>query len=366
MFFKNIVLLVALITLISPLNAQSFTKKASEKPQLLQKGNAKKWCPVCGMSLKMFYKTSHAVQLHNHEEKQYCSMRCLVVDMEKHNIDMKDIEVVDVKSEKFINASTAFYVVGSSVKGTMSRVSKLAFKKREDAQMFVKKHGGKVMTFQEALSLAKKSLSSDIAMVNKKKEKKIYPIGEKIYKKKCKGAIDVTRYKAINELKAAIVQDKICKSLKPKQLQALSLYLWEKRGVKDGKTLKSIKVTKDEKCPVCGMFVYKYPRWAAQIFYTDKHYSFDGVKDLMKYYFSYQDKLNKIKEILVTDYYTQGVLDARDAFFVVGSDVYGPMGAELIPFKTKSDAETFYMDHKGKKVLGFKEITSQVLQKLDK
>ena len=34
------------------------------------------------------------------------------------------------------------------------------------------------------------------------------------------------------------------------------------------------------------MFVYKYPRWVAQIHIDNKtHLSFDGVKDMMKYYF---------------------------------------------------------------------------------
>ena len=30
---------------------------------------------------------------------------------------------------------------------------------------------------------------------------------------------------------------------------------------------------------------------------------------------------------------------AKEAFFVIGSDVYGPMGHELIPFASKADAE---------------------------
>jgi hypothetical protein len=33
------------------------------------------------------------------------------------------------------------------------------------------------------------------------------------------------------------------------------------------------------------------------------------------------------------------------------------MGRELIPFKSRSDAQEFRKDHKGKAVLGFNEIT---------
>ena len=45
-----------------------------------------------------------------------------------------------------------------------------------------------------------------------------------------------------------------------------------------------LKPDKQEKCPVCGMFVYKYPDWTAQIIFSDQsQFYFDGVKDLFKY-----------------------------------------------------------------------------------
>ncbi len=35
------------------------------------------------------------------------------------------------------------------------------------------------------------------------------------------------------------------------------------------------------------MFVYKYPKWITQIVYKDgNRLSFDGVKDMMKFYFN--------------------------------------------------------------------------------
>ncbi len=122
------------------------------------------------------------------------------------------------------------------------------------------------------------------------------------------------------------------------------------------------------------MFVYKYPRWAAQIFYKKNnkiyHFSFDGVKDLMKFYFEPEKwgsyKNINIKKILVTDYYSQMAIDGRKAFYVIGSNVIGPMGNELIPFKTMNEAQTFIKDHNGKKILKFKEITKELTYGLDK
>ena len=360
---KTAALITILLLLSLNLNAQSFSKTASLKPLLTQEGHEKHWCPVCGMNLKMFYKTNHTSKLQDTTPRHYCSMRCLVVDMAKHAIELEDIKVVDASSEELIDAAKAFYVIGSKVKGTMSKVSKLAFKEKKDALDFVSKYSGAVVDLKVALEFAEKSLNSDIAMIQKKKEKKIYPMGQKIFQKMCSQDIDATEYTEINELKSAIKNEKLCKPLKEKQLQALSLYLWEVKRSGDIKSIDEvINVTKDEKCPICGMFVYKYPKWAAQIFYEDKHFSFDGVKDLMKYYF---DNKNGISKIVVTDYYSQKAIDAKKAYYVIGSDIYGPMGDELIPFVNKDDAKVFYMDHKGVKILKFEDIKKREVYKLD-
>ena len=363
--FKKILFILTITILFFSSNvfARKFSKVATVEPVLIQKGIEKDWCPVCGMSLKMFYKTSYTSKLKNDTPRQYCSMRCLVLDMKEYGIDTKSIKVIDASTQKFIDAHSAFYVVGSKVKGTMSNVSKLAFSSKKDAENFIKKYKGKVVDFHTAISMAKKSLESDIVMITKKKRKKIYPKGKKIFAKMCKQSIDPTNYIEINELKAAIKNEKLCHPLKEKQLQALSLYLWEVKRFGDLEKIEgAITVTKDEKCPICGMFVYKYPKWVAQIFYKDKHYSFDGVKDLMKYYFDNKDGISKI---LVTDYYSQKAMDGTKAFYVIGSDVYGPMGNEIIPFKEKSDAEVFYMDHRGTKIIQFNDIKKKEVYKLD-
>ncbi|OHE01559.1 MAG: hypothetical protein A2513_07910 [Sulfurimonas sp. RIFOXYD12_FULL_33_39] len=354
---------ISLVFAITNLQAIGFTKSATIKPELFQEGAQKEWCPVCGMNLEAFYKTSHLSKIHNHKLRQYCSMRCLIVDMQEHDINIDEIEVVDALTQKFIKASSAFYVVGSDVKGTMSKVSKLAFAQKEAADDFNIEHGGEVVDFKTALKIAKESLSSDVAMVDNKKSKQVYPMGKKIFEKKCTKEIDINAYNQINELKADIKDKNLCSELKESELQALSLYLWEVKKYGDLKNSSdTINVSRDEKCPVCGMFVYKYPKWAAQIFYKESHLSFDGVKDMMKYYFEHKENISKM---LVSDYYSQKAIDAKEAYYVIGSDVYGPMGDELIPFKSENEAKTFSMDHKGLKVLRFKDIKAKEVHKLD-
>lgn len=118
-----------------------------------------------------------------------------------------------------------------------------------------------------------------------------------------------------------------------------------------------------EKCPVCGMFVAKYPDWTAIITFKDSsRLYFDGPKDLLTYYFhikKYTPQKNQtdIVGIQVKDYYSLAFVDGQKAYYVIGSDVYGPMGNELIPFHKREDAEEFLRDHQGKQIVKFPEIT---------
>ncbi len=72
-----------------------------------------------------------------------------------------------------------------------------------------------------------------------------------------------------------------------------------------------------------------------------------------------------IAAVWVKDYYTLSAIDGMKALYVIGSDVLGPMGRELVPFMKESDAATFLKDHKGKKILRFGDITPQVLKSLE-
>jgi copper chaperone NosL len=57
-------------------------------------------------------------------------------------------------------------------------------------------------------------------------------------------------------------------------------------------------------------------------------------------------------------------ISAAKAFYVIGSNVYGPMGTELIPFVSESDAIAFMKDHSGKRILRFQDISEKTLKSL--
>ncbi len=128
-------------------------------------------------------------------------------------------------------------------------------------------------------------------------------------------------------------------------------------------------VTAKSRCPVCGMFVAKHPNWICRIDQEGKPpLFFDGVKDMMIYYFTPEkfggQKVEASAKIMVKDYYTLDWIDGHKAFFVGGSDVYGPMGNELIPFSSEAAAKSFQADHKGKDVFAFDQITEQYVETL--
>jgi len=134
---------------------------------------------------------------------------------------------------------------------------------------------------------------------------------------------------------------------------------------------KPIKPSPKDKCPVCGMFVAKYPDFLAQILFKDGSYAvFDGTKDLFKYYFNLgkvqpPKRVSDIDSIYVTDYYRLTLIDGWKALYVMGSNIYGPMGKELIPFEREEEAKEFMVDHVGKSLLKFGEVTPDLLKGLD-
>lgn len=121
-------------------------------------------------------------------------------------------------------------------------------------------------------------------------------------------------------------------------------------------------IKQTDKCQICGMFVAKYPGWIAQVIFSDGTYAaFDGPRDMFKFYFdpgkyNPSRKKSDITKLYVTEYYSTRIMDAEKLFFVVGSDVYGPMGAELIPVDSMEAAREFMRDHQGKKIIKFGEI----------
>ncbi|WP_373499312.1 nitrous oxide reductase accessory protein NosL [Desulfococcus sp.] len=273
-------------------------------------------CPLCDMDRKQFAFSRILVTYEDASSSGYCSLHCAAISMAIH-LDKTPvkIEAGDYDTRELIDAETAVWVIGGSKTGVMTHRAKWAFKELRNAEAFVSAHGGAISNFDAAMKAAYEDMYADTRMIREKRKK----------------------------------------------MHAAHADTAEKQP----------KPSSEEKCPVCGMFVAKYPDWTGVITFAggDRQY-FDGAKDLFKYLFGLEKyapgkKAGDVRSIHVTDYYDMTFIDARTAFFVIGSDVYGPMGRELIPVVSRPDAETFMKDHQGKKILQFTEITSETLQGLD-
>lgn len=111
----------------------------------------------------------------------------------------------------------------------------------------------------------------------------------------------------------------------------------------------------DARCPVCGMYPARQPRWAAQVIYGDGHAHFlDSPLSL----FHYLQRVERyapgrgradIKRIYVADQGSGRWLPASEAVYVHGSRSRGPMRSGNLPaFATVAQAEAFIAQHGGR------------------
>lgn len=125
-------------------------------------------------------------------------------------------------------------------------------------------------------------------------------------------------------------------------------------------------IVKSERCPVCGMYPANFQKWHAQIVFKDgEHSSFDSAADMFRFLNNMAEYDKKhvatdIGKIFVPAYDKGGWLDAKQAFFVAGSKVKGPMGNDLPAFASKDDAIRF-SQKSGGKALSYEQITPAVV-----
>lgn len=124
-----------------------------------------------------------------------------------------------------------------------------------------------------------------------------------------------------------------------------------------------------DECHVCGMVITRFAGPKGQAF--DKRATrprkFCSTMDMMYWVLQPENKPN-VTEIYVHDMSRSAwdspndehLILARSAFFVIGSDMRGAMGASLASFGDRSSAERFASEHGGK-VFAFDEVTLSML-----
>ncbi|MDI3515339.1 MAG: copper chaperone NosL [Rhodocyclaceae bacterium] len=126
----------------------------------------------------------------------------------------------------------------------------------------------------------------------------------------------------------------------------------------------------DARCPVCGMYPARFPRWAAQIIFTDgaAHF-FDSPVDLFMFLddparFGSARAPTDAAAIYVADFRSGAWLPARQAVFVRDSQTRGPMrGPDLPAFADAAAAQAFIAEQGGQS-LSFAQIDAGVVSGL--
>lgn len=126
----------------------------------------------------------------------------------------------------------------------------------------------------------------------------------------------------------------------------------------------------DDRCPVCGTLVEPHQKWLAQVRLSDgSTVFFEGAKDMFRYLESPQSYTKDKRDLeiiggFVTTFYDQKAIPLEDAWFVIGSDVSGPAGSELIPHRNLAQANQFVLEHGGTRVVHSDDVSSSLLSQL--
>jgi hypothetical protein len=128
-------------------------------------------CKYCGMDRAKFAHSRMLVEYDDGTAVGTCSIHCLAVDLAL-NIDKtpKTTQVGDYGTKNLVDAEKAFWVVGGSKMGVMTKRAKWAFAKKDDAEKFVKENGGTMATFDEAMKGAYEDMYSDTKMIRERRK----------------------------------------------------------------------------------------------------------------------------------------------------------------------------------------------------
>lgn len=112
------------------------------------------------------------------------------------------------------------------------------------------------------------------------------------------------------------------------------------------------------RCDLCGMVVAEDSGWRAGGTGADgEALAFDTPKCL----FRHRHERGEVNEPWVIEYDSQTRRPAAELVYVLGSDVEGPMGRDLVPLASRARATGFSADHAGDDVLAFDEVTAEVV-----
>jgi nitrous oxide reductase accessory protein NosL len=117
-------------------------------------------CKCCNMDRNKFAHSRALVGYQDGTTVGTYSINCAVIELDATAAKkVKLISVADFRSKKLIDAKSAVWVIGGSVRGVMTKTPKWAFADRKGADGFIKDSGGKIATFDEVLAATREEIA---------------------------------------------------------------------------------------------------------------------------------------------------------------------------------------------------------------
>jgi copper chaperone NosL len=118
------------------------------------------------------------------------------------------------------------------------------------------------------------------------------------------------------------------------------------------------KSKQDVRCKNCGMRIDPASAWRSELVSDDgKVTQFDSPRCALQ---SWRSGKTPAKTLRVQEYYDRTPRDGGDLRFVLGGDVLGPMGPDLVPVDP-ARVSKFIQDHTADRALRLEEITPEIL-----
>lgn len=118
---------------------------------------------------------------------------------------------------------------------------------------------------------------------------------------------------------------------------------------------------KEARCKTCGMKIDPKSEWRAELLLADgTTLAFDTPRCALR---AFRGGGYDAKTLFVQEYYAREKVDASSVRFVVGGDVVGPMGPDLVPVAPPRVTK-FIQDHGADRAYTLDELTREALEKL--
>ena len=242
-------------------------------------------CDICGMERHAYAHSRMLLEFDDKTSSGTCSLHCTAAGMAAHREKtIVRMFVGDHTAKELVDAQKAFWVIGGRQAGVMTKRAKWAFRQKTAAEAFMADNGGTLGTYHDAMKAAFADMRDDITMLQEKKRTEPAPMAD---------------------------------------------------------------IKQHPGCTYCGMDrrMYNYSRMLVE--YTDG--TSGGTCSIHCTAIDLAMNPDRVpKAIMVGDYRTKQLIDARGAYWVIGGDRYGVMSIRgKWAFENKADAEDFIREHGG-------------------